>query len=122
MRQGRSAKGWRGTKAVVRDCAAFVKSCVAVGRSSVARERSSASESGSCRSELSSVRDSDAFSHCCSASVMGVSSPSRFAEPVSKASATFLLRVSCSRAVARARRRRPGDMESWVEEDVDVAA
>jgi len=84
---------------------AVVRSVVAVAKSSAASSRSSASAVGSRRSPCSSVNDSDAFSHCCSAVVIGRRSPNRLAAVVSKEVASWASMEACSRAAARARDR-----------------
>lgn len=116
-RQGRSAKGCLGTSAAVRALEAVARSAVAVSRSSVARAQSSGSEEGSVRRECSSVRESLALSYWLSAVVIGVSSPKRFAVGVEYAVLRDAVRRVCSVAVARARRRRAGDIVGGVAED-----
>jgi len=98
---------------------AVVRSAVAVSRSSVASERSSGSDEGSVRREWSSARESLALSYCVRASVIGVSSPRRFAVGVEYAVLSEAVSRLCSVAVARARMRRAGEMMGPTgEEDV----
>lgn len=109
-----SLKGWGGTSAAVRADEAAARSEDAVSRSSVARARRSASVAGSARRECSSERESVALSYWASAVVMGVSSPRRLADVVSYAVARVEVSFVCSVAVARARRRRAGEIEEGV--------
>ncbi|KAJ8604260.1 hypothetical protein MRB53_041858 [Persea americana] len=109
-RHGKSAKGCLGTRAAVRNWQACATCSVAAAYSSEANWRSSGSDFVSLSRDCSSSRDSFAFSHVFRALAMGASSPTRFAEAVSKADASFELRETCSAADTRARARSVGDM------------
>ena len=131
IRHGRCANGWTGTREVMRLWEACTRSLRVSPRSSAASSRSSGSVVESCINEVSSVTDfspyqrplsipkytlltSLALSHCSNALTMELYSPSFFADFVSKPLASFSVRLLCSRAILRARKRSAGGINSGV--------